>query len=66
MTTGLGVFILVVGVDNLVLLIDLVFLLVGIETITSRVRAEPLLSAPTIAWQLWGAIGLFSHFFLEK
>lgn len=66
MTNGLRCFIICVVVDVLALLFDAVLLLTGQMTITATVYAHPLLGAPLVAWNLWGAFCLFSHLYLER
>lgn len=66
MTEGLRVLITVVVVDVLALLFDLVLLLCGHPTITMEIVKHRWFGAPLVAWNVWGAVGLFSHFYLEQ
>ena len=62
---GLTVFIQVVLMDVVGLLLDLFLWWRGRPTITGTVRQHPLMGVPILVLQLIGAVGLFSHFYLE-
>ena len=58
---GLTIFVLVVVVDVAFLILDLVLLLTGQQTITRRAMGEPLVWAIVILWQVFGALGIGLH-----
>lgn len=64
MTNGLLVFIAVNIVNVAVLLMDLAFVIYGVETITDRVRGgDYWLGGIIIAWEIFGVLGITEHFF---
>ena len=58
---GLVIFVLVIVVDVAFLILDLVLLLTGQQTITRRAMGEPLVWAIVILWQVFGALGIWLH-----